>query len=239
MNHKCPKCGTVIKEQLKFCPECGTAQKTVKKKPPKTGNEKTIPQKPARAEGKNILYMVALVSIIIVGFYGYQYVAPPAPENLHGGETEQTAAPRQNTFNQEEFQHLQEHVNENPEGFSENVSLANFLFDNQQYEEALKYYVKALEVNPGAPDVLVDAGVSCFNLNQFENARDYFDRALALNSEHINALYNRGVVAARLGSMEAMQQYWQRLITVAPESQQAQMARQMIDQIKNNGTSTP
>jgi hypothetical protein len=39
--------------------------------------------------------------------------------------------------------------------------------------------------------------------------------------------------------MEEMQRYWQRLITEAPESQQAQMARQMIDQIKNENTSTP
>jgi cytochrome c-type biogenesis protein CcmH/NrfG len=219
MKNKCPKCGSEINTRVKFCPECGAAQKSAPKQAGKSEQPVKSARKTGTMEGRNIIYVIALVSIIIVGFYGYPYVTPPKPENPHDHNTNQTVTQPQNTFDEEQYQHLKSHLQENPNDFSANVSLGNFLFDNQRFNEALIYYSTATQINPQAADVLVDAGVSHFNLDQFEKSQELFEKALAVDKNHINALYNMGVVSARLGSMENMQIYWSRLMEVAPQSQ--------------------
>jgi cytochrome c-type biogenesis protein CcmH/NrfG len=233
MKNKCSKCGTEISEQVKFCPECGTAQKTTRKKADKSEKVTKSPDKSTKMEGRNIIYVVALISIIVVGFYGYPYVTAPEQANSQDQNSAQVPAQSQTSFNQEEYNHLKSHVQEDPANFSANVNLANFLFDNQRFNESLIYYNAAIQINPAVPDVLVDAGVSHFNLEQFEQSREFFEKALAIDDKHINALYNMGVVSARLGSMDEMRTNWERLMKVAPQSQQAQAAQQMINQFSN------
>jgi Tfp pilus assembly protein PilF len=140
----------------------------------------------------------------------------------------------QRTFyaDQKHYQHLQENLKANPDGFKENVDLANFLFDNQRYEDALIYYVRALRTDPNQPDVLVDAGVCYFNQKKLDEARGYFERALKIDNRHLNALYNMGIVSAQQGNMSQMIEYWERLIEIAPESAQAKSAKQMLDGVR-------
>ncbi|UCF66022.1 MAG: tetratricopeptide repeat protein [bacterium] len=182
----------------------------------------------------NIIYLVTLLSVIVVGIYGYRYVAPENSSDPHANVPRATTTAQTPAFDQEHYQHLLEEVTANPNGFDENVHLANFLFDNQRFREALQYYQTALEINPRNADVLVDAGVSFFNLSQFEEAKNYFVKALAVNSKHINALYNMGVVSARLGNMQEMTTFWNKLIEVAPQSEQARNAQQMMTQVGNS-----
>ena len=141
--------------------------------------------------------------------------------------------PAEWVFDEEHYGHLMERVRGNPQGFAENVDLGNFLFDYQRFEEAIIYYDKAIQTNSKAADVIVDAGVSYFNLEQIDKAKVYFEKALEVNGEHINALYNMGVVSARLGDMQEMQRFWLRLIEVAPGSEQARNAQQMLDQMRS------
>ncbi len=234
MSHKCPKCNAEIGDAVRFCPECGTAQKSRsgKKKTGKAAPEKI--KKPVLLSGMNVIYLVMLASIIVVGFYGFPYVVPENNSDPHGNMqagSQQTESPLSNP---EHFQHLQENLSANPDGFRENVEMANYLYDNQRFEQALPYYRKALEINPGVPDVIVDAGVSYFNLQDYEVARQYFERALEVDGSHVNALYNMGIVSAQLGDMSGMQKYWDRLLEVAPNSNQARNARQIMDQVRDN-----
>jgi cytochrome c-type biogenesis protein CcmH/NrfG len=235
MKYKCSNCGAEFSKQVKFCPECGTAQKISKSPAGKIGKEAKTGKASYKMEGRNIIFVVALVSLIIVGFYGYPYITPPRPASSQENTSSKTPTQSQNAFDEQEYQHLKSHVQENPNDFTANVNLGNFLFDNQRFEEALVYYRAAVQINPQAADVLVDAGVSHFNLDQLEKAGEYFERALAVDENHINALYNMGVISARMGSMENMRKYWDRLIKVAPQSQQAQSARQMLSQFSNGG----
>ena len=184
MKYKCTKCGSEISQQVKYCPECGTAQKTARKRAGKSEEVVKSSDKSFKMEGKNIIYVVALISIIIVGFYGYPYVTPPEQANPHDQNTVQAPAQSQNSFNQEEYNHLKAHVVEDPSDFSANVNLANFLFDNQRFNESLIYYNAAIQINPEVADVLVDAGVSHFNLEQFEKSREFFEKALAIDKNH-------------------------------------------------------
>ncbi len=234
MKNKCPKCGAEIQESVKFCPECGTAQKARKQNQKKSVSPDPKATSHSSGSGMNIIYLVTLLSVIVVGIYGYQYVAPENSSDPHANVPGAATTAQTSTFDQEHYQHLLQEVTANPNGLDENVHLANFLFDNQRFREALQYYQTALEINPRNADVLVDAGVSCFNINQFEESKAYFEKALAVNSKHINALYNMGVVSARLGNMQEMTTFWNKLIEVAPQSEQARNAQQMMTQVGNN-----
>jgi cytochrome c-type biogenesis protein CcmH/NrfG len=234
MNYKCPKCGREVEENAKFCPDCGTAQKSRKKgnRPAASPSQTEIPSR--KLSGLNILYLVTLLSLVVVAVYGYRFVKIDTPANPHANLPAAVKSPQSPMFDQEHFQHLQENVKANPDGFRENVDLANFLFDNQRFSEALNYYIKAIEINPNQPDILVDTGVSYFNLKKFSEAKTYFEKALNIKEDHVNALYNMGVVSAQLGEMPQMLEYWERLIAVAPETEQARAAKQMMDQVAGN-----
>jgi cytochrome c-type biogenesis protein CcmH/NrfG len=230
MKYKCPKCGAEITENVKFCPECGTAQKSRKKVVKSAAQPAKPVHKPSLFKGINLIYLVMLLSLVVVGVYGYRYVKPVNNTDPHAS-LQQAGRP---AFDQTHYQHLLDNLKANPDGLEENVELGNFLFDNQRFNEAIPYYKKALEIKAAAPDIIVDAGVCYYNLKQFEQAKDYFEKALALDKNHVNALYNLGIVSAQLGEMPKVVEYWERLIQVAPESEQAQAAKRMIDQIRNS-----
>lgn len=233
MSHKCPKCGSEVSDTVKFCPECGTAQKSKKQSKKKSATAQSKADENQDKSGMRILYLVALLSVVVVGIYGYRYVVPKNPPDPHTN-VPGTAAPAQApAFDQEHYGHLLERVRANPDGFAENVDLGNFLFDSERYEEAILYYDKAIKANSQAADVIVDAGVCYFNLNQIEKAKSYFEKALGTDDSHVNALYNMGIVSARLGDMQEMQKFWTKLVEVAPSSQQAQTAQQMLDEMRN------
>lgn len=229
MNHKCPNCGVEVAEQVKFCPNCGTAQKSIKKISPKMAVKEEKKKNTHRLSGQNILYLVAILSLLVAAFYGYWYIKPLPKSNPHD---KIPVADQVLQFDQKHYQHLQENLKANPDGFNENVDLANFLFDNQRYEEALIYYERGLQTDPNQPDALVDAGVCCFNLKKLDEARGYFEKALKVDNRHLNALYNMGVVYAQQGNMSQMVKYWERLIEIAPESAQAKSAKQMLDGVR-------
>jgi tetratricopeptide (TPR) repeat protein len=234
MNHKCPKCGTEISDTVKFCPECGAEQKITKKG--KQAGKAAIPREEVKQtrSGMQILYLVALLSLIVVVFYGYRYVVPKKSPDPHANTATAQAAVQTPEFDQEHYGHLLERVQANPDGFAENLDLGNFLFDSHRFEEAIQYYDKAIQANSSAADVIVDAGVSYFNLNQFDKAKIYFENALEVDGGHINALYNMGIVSARQGDMQEMQKYWARLVDVAPTSEQAQNAQRILDEMRNS-----
>lgn len=234
MSHKCPNCGREVEERVKFCPECGTAQKSRKKEHQPAASQSQPKARSRKLSGQNILYLVALLSLIVVALYGYRFIKTGTKTDPHSNLPAAGPATQSPMFDQEHFQHLQENLKANPDGFRENVDLANFLYDNQHFNEAINYYSKALEINPNQPDILVDTGVSYFNLKKFSDAKIYFEKALKIKEDHINALYNMGVVSAQLGEMPQMLEYWERLVAVAPESDQAKAAKQSMDQVKES-----
>jgi cytochrome c-type biogenesis protein CcmH/NrfG len=235
MNHKCIKCGIDIPVEMKFCPECGTAQRSKKVAKDKKSETPKQDKGTKPFSGRNLLYIVALLSIVVVGIYGYRYFIPPdrtANPHVHSENTE--PQPRQPVFDQDTYNQLQSRLAANPDGFEENVDMGNFLFDSGRFEQAITYYQKALSIRSDVADVIVDIGVSHFNIQQYEKARAYFEQALQVNPEHPNALYNLGVVSAQTGNMSAMMDSWERLIEVAPESAPAQTAKRMIEQVRQS-----
>ncbi|NIS38567.1 tetratricopeptide repeat protein, partial [Candidatus Saccharibacteria bacterium] len=122
----------------------------------------------------------------------------------------------------------------NPNDAELNTKMGNLLFDSGKYSEAIPYYQKSIQLQPNNPDVIVDLGVCYFNLEQYEKAKEQFELAYQIDSQHVNALYNLGVVSIQLGEVNKLIKYWGELRDIAPNSQQAQRATQILNQIHQN-----
>jgi cytochrome c-type biogenesis protein CcmH/NrfG len=228
MSDKCVKCGTPVPHKAKYCPECGAEHKVKNGSEIKLNNSESEKSNSTLLKGYQIIYLVTIISLIVVGFYSYKFIVPNNNINPHN-HGENFSGEQQTILND-----LKKAIDLNPGGFQENVDLGNFLFDSQRYDEALIYYLAALKTNPQSSDVLVDVGVCHFNMQQYDQARDYFKKALDIDGKHQNALYNFGVVSAKLDDMPAMREAWEKLIEVAPESDPARAAKQMLEEIKNS-----
>jgi len=65
-----------------------------------------------------------------------------------------------------------------------------------EYDEALKYFDKALEYDPFNPEIFLNRGISNSMVQNYNEAIEDFDRAIKLNSKYAIAYLARGTVKA-------------------------------------------
>jgi cytochrome c-type biogenesis protein CcmH/NrfG len=124
-------------------------------------------------------------------------------------------------------------VQADPKNFAAWFSLGNEYFDTHQHQKAVDAYAKGLAIKPDNPDVLTDQGVMYRDLGQFDKALANFQKANKLDPNHVQSLFNIGVVYANdLKKPDEAAKAWTKVLTVAPASQQAAQARQMLSQLK-------
>ena len=64
---------------------------------------------------------------------------------------------------------------------SELVQTGNMLFNNSKFEEAVKWFDKALKIDPKSIDALNGIGLSLNKLGRYEEAITWFDMALRID----------------------------------------------------------
>ncbi len=135
----------------------------------------------------------------------------------------------------EKMKHIQEikdQLKQNPTDTDLMIHLANNYFDIGRFDLAKVYYQKAVNNNVKTPEVYIDLGVSYFNLSQLDSALVFVNEALKLNPAHRLGLFNKGVIEFNLKKYEAAIATWQKLIQTHPESQEANTAKQFIEDAK-------
>jgi len=73
-------------------------------------------------------------------------------------------------------------------------------------------------------------GVCYFQQEDYTKAKELFQKALDIDPNHVYALYNMGIVDIRMGDVEGLIKAWTKLIEIAPNSPQAQRAKQILDE---------
>jgi len=113
------------------------------------------------------------------------------------------------------------------------VALGNEYFDSHQHQKAVEAYGKALALRPDEPDVLTDQGVMYRDLGQFDKALANFQKANKVQPTHLPSLINIGIVYANdLHKPDEAAKAWNKVLSLAPTSEQAAQARQMLSQLK-------
>lgn len=67
------------------------------------------------------------------------------------------------------------------------------------YEEAIKYYDKALAIEPNSTTLLDNKGMVLMRLGNYIDAIKYFDKVLSINPNDVAGLYNKAVALNKLG----------------------------------------
>jgi tetratricopeptide (TPR) repeat protein len=112
------------------------------------------------------------------------------------------------------------------------VALGNEYFDAHQAQRSIEAYAKALALKPNDPNVLTDQGVMYRNLGQFDQALANFQKANKLQPNHLQSLINIGIVYANdLSKPAEAAKAWNKVVALAPTSEQANQARQMLSQL--------
>lgn len=124
-------------------------------------------------------------------------------------------------------------LEEDPKNYNLIVQAGNVYFDIQQYNQALKYYIKAISIQVDE-NVLIDLGVCYFNLGKLDSALVTLEDALKHNPNHKKGLYNIGIVLYNLGHFNGALKNWQHLIYIHPNTEEADQVQQYINEIKNN-----
>jgi tetratricopeptide (TPR) repeat protein len=192
----------------------------------------------------------ALVGLVVGGLGGYTLgmsdgraaaarggaMAPGMPAGMPPpGMGAPAPAPNPQALQAEAFQRIEINrklTQTDPKARPAWVALGNDYFDTRQYQKAIEAYERALELDPKDPDVLTDQGVMFQELGQFDRAIANFEKATKLAPTHVQSLFNIGVVQAN-GKKDPQKAAaaWKKVIEIAPQSPQAQAARQALEQM--------
>ncbi|MGH9372426.1 MAG: tetratricopeptide repeat protein [Vicinamibacterales bacterium] len=154
----------------------------------------------------------------------------PAPTAAAGSAQAQTAAP----FDEARAAALRATAEKNASDAGIRVQLGDLYFDAERFADASQWYEAALEVDPRNVNASTDLGITYYYMNQADRALAQFDRSLALDPRHTKTLLNIGIVRAfAKQDLEGAAKVWQQVVEVAPDSQEARMARQALEGLRS------
>jgi Tfp pilus assembly protein PilF len=122
-----------------------------------------------------------------------------------------------------------------PDDFATIVNVANLYYDGRQFPEAIRYYRRAVKIQPYNADVLTDMGTSLWYTGDADQAIANFEQALKYRPDSPEALFNLGVVRWQ-GKMDpkGATQAWEKLLERNPNYPQRQQVEEYIVRAKQH-----
>ena len=74
------------------------------------------------------------------------------------------------------------------------TNLANKYYDAGRYEDAIRYYQRALTLDPRNVSLMTDLGTAHFYAGRPDEAIGFYNRSLAIDSRHVQSLHNLVIV---------------------------------------------
>lgn len=159
---------------------------------------------------------------------GMAAVAAPAPAAAAPAPAQRQVPP----LDQARVQSLTASVQQDPRNATAMVQLGNTYFDAEQFDDAITWYAKALEIDPKNADASTDLGVSYFYTDRPDEALTQFDHSLSVDPNHTKTLLNKGIVLA-YGKQDLRSAIveWKKVVSLAPESPEGRAAREMLEKL--------
>jgi cytochrome c-type biogenesis protein CcmH/NrfG len=126
---------------------------------------------------------------------------------------------------------LRARLKANPNDLAAIVGLADMYFDAGKFDQSAVYARRALELDPGNPDVRTDYATALHQTGHDLEALAQLDTVLAQRPKFIQALFNRGVVLQAIGRRTDAIAAFQRFIAAAPNDPRTVDARQTIAEL--------
>lgn len=126
---------------------------------------------------------------------------------------------------------LKAKLNENPNDFDANVRLGDAYFEMKNFNEAVAFYKKAVELKPGSADIYNDLGLSMhYTGNSAEGVR-YVEEGIKKDSLNQRIWLTKGfILAYGMGDLEGARTAWEKARALNPESQVGKAAAEFLAQ---------
>lgn len=146
--------------------------------------------------------------------------APPA-----GATTQQ---PRQVGVDTARVKELEAKVRQDPKNEQALLEMGGLYFNVEKWDDAAKWYGRALGVNPKNVTATIDLGTSQFYLNRPDMAKMLWKRAIELDPKNVEAHFNLGILYSVVEPRDpdAAQREWETVLELDPTSQLAEIVRQ-------------
>jgi len=89
------------------------------------------------------------------------------------------------------------------------------------YDKAIFYYQKTLELNPNHPDPWLNKGVIYYQLKRYDEALSHYDKAIALKPDYAEAFFNKGVIYYQLKRYDEALSHYDKAIALKPDYSKA------------------
>jgi TPR repeat protein len=135
---------------------------------------------------------------------------------------------------------LQEAAEKSPQDPEIPLKLANFLYDQRQFQQAIEWYQKSLALNPNNVNAHTDLGTVYFYLGQAGQALKEYSQSLAIDPNHKPTLLNVIVVNLEgTHDLGAARRAWDRLHRLDPSNPALEGLKQKLDAAQASATVAP
>ena len=105
-----------------------------------------------------------------------------------------------------------------------------------EYEESIKFFEKAIELNPNEVDVYNEFGISLYAIGHIEESIKVFDKAIEIDNKNYKTICNRGLVYLNLGIFDKATLDIDKAYELCPNDDTVKKLKMKLDSIKE-GTS--
>ena len=132
---------------------------------------------------------------------------------------------------------LQEALARNPNDMTALTGLANIAYQNRDWTQAIDLYERALTQDPHNVDVLVHVAAAQLYDVRFADAKQSLQQAVQLAPDRTDAHLLLGLALSRQSprDMAGAQAEWKRVIALAPGSDIAKQAQDLLDSGAGSG----
>lgn len=131
---------------------------------------------------------------------------------------------------------LEDLAAQNPKDSEVRLKLANFLYDQRQYAQAIEWYQRALELDPKNVNARTDLGTTYYYTGHPQEALREYRKSLAIDPRHEPTLMNMVVVNLEgTHDLAAAQGAWDRLHKVNPNNPALEGLKQKLEAARAGG----
>ncbi len=131
---------------------------------------------------------------------------------------------------------LQDQAAQNPKDPEIPLKLANFLYDQRQYGQAIEWYQKSLALSPKNVNARTDMGTAYYYTGQPAQALKQYTQSLAIDPDHKPTLLNMIVVNLEgTHDFAAARRAWDRLHNLDPANPALPDLKQKLDAAQGSG----
>ena len=113
---------------------------------------------------------------------------------------------------------------------------AGVLFEENKFDEAIEFYTKAIEVDPGYSSAYFNRALSYAIINRYEDATRDAEKVMDIEPDSFDAPYVMGIIAEYQKDYEGAKEWYQKVLSKNPNYEQA---KARLEKLKTKSSMHP